>query len=98
MIPFLLRRLGAGLVLVFVIATVTFFLTSLTGSDPARRIAGTQASLAQVAAKRHELGLDRPVLERYVDWLSHAVRGDFGTSWFSNQPVDRLLGQALPVS
>lgn len=98
MIPFLLRRLGAGIVLVFVIATATFFLTSLTGSDPARRIAGTQASVAQVAQKRAELGLDRPVLERYTDWLSHAVRGDLGTSWFSNQPVTRLLGQALPVS
>jgi peptide/nickel transport system permease protein len=97
-ILFLLRRIAAGLVLVFVIATVTFFLTSLTGSDPARRIAGTQASVAQVAQKRAELGLDRPVLERYVDWLSHAARGDLGTSWFSNQPVDRLLGQALPVS
>jgi peptide/nickel transport system permease protein len=97
-IPFLLRRLGAGVVLVFVIATVTFFLTSLTGSDPARRIAGTQASVAQVAQKRAELGLDRPVLTRYVDWLSHAVRGDLGTSWFSNQPVTKLLGQALPVS
>jgi peptide/nickel transport system permease protein len=97
-ILFLLRRLGAGVVLVFVIATVTFFLTSLTGSDPARRIAGTQASVAQVAQKRAELGLDRPVLTRYVDWLSHAVRGDLGTSWFSNQPVTKLLGQALPVS
>jgi peptide/nickel transport system permease protein len=97
-ILFLLRRLGAGLVLVFVIATATFFLTSLTGSDPARRIAGTQASSAQVAQQRHELGLDRSVFARYVDWLSHAVRGDLGTSWFTNQPVGRLIGQALPVS
>src|SRR3954451_11244419 len=95
---FLLRRLVAGLVLVFVIATVTFFLTSLTGSDPARRIAGTQASVAQVLAKRQELGLDRPVFSRYVDWLGSALRGDLGTSWFTNQPVTRLIGQALPVS
>lgn len=95
---FLLRRLGAGLLLVFVIATTTFFLTNLTGSDPARRIAGTQASTDQVTALRRQLGLDRPVLERYLDWLSHAVRGDLGTSWFTNQPVSRLVGQALPVS
>ena len=60
MIPFLLRRLGAGLVLVFVIATPTFFLTSLTGSDPARRIAGNQASPAQVAALRHRAGTGPP--------------------------------------
>ena len=98
MILFLLRRLAAGVVLVFVVATVTFFLTSATGSDPARRIAGTQASVAQVAAKREELGLDRPVFARYLDWLSGVVHGDLGTSWFTNQPVTRLIGQALPVS
>ncbi|WP_106403252.1 ABC transporter permease [Actinocorallia populi] len=98
MITFLLRRLAAGVVLVFVIATATFFLTGLTGSDPAQRIAGTQAGAAQVAAKRHELGLDRPLVERYADWLGHAVRGDLGTSWFTNQPVSRVVGEALPVS
>ncbi|MGY1812355.1 ABC transporter permease [Blastococcus sp. SYSU D00820] len=98
MLPFLLRRLGAGLVLVVVIATLTFFLTSLTGSDPARRILGPTADLAQVAAKRQELGLDRPVLERYWDWLTGAFRGDLGVSWFTNQPVGRLVADALPIS
>jgi peptide/nickel transport system permease protein len=97
-IVFLMRRLAAGVLLVLVIATGTFFLTSLTGSDPARRLAGTQASVTQVQALRHDLGLDRPVLERYLDWLAHAVRGDLGASWFTNQPVTRLITQALPVS
>jgi peptide/nickel transport system permease protein len=95
---FFVRRIAAGLALVWVTATLTFFLTSLTGSDPARRILGTQADLAQVAAKRAELGLDRPVLERYWDWLSGAVRGDLGTSWFTNQPVGRLIADSLPVT
>ncbi|WP_336026285.1 ABC transporter permease [Geodermatophilus sp. FMUSA9-8] len=98
MLLFLLRRLGAGVVLVWVIATLTFFLTSLTGSDPARRILGPTAGLDQVAAKTAELGLDRPVLERYWDWLTGAVRGDLGTSWFTNAPVGGLIGDALPVS
>jgi peptide/nickel transport system permease protein len=95
---FLLRRLGAGLVLVWVIATLTFFLTSLTGSDPARRILGPTAGLDQVAAKSAELGLDRPVLERYWTWLTGALHGDLGTSWFTNEPIGRLIGDALPVS
>ena len=98
MLLFLLRRIGAGAVLVWVIATLTFFLTSLTGSDPARRILGPTADLDQVAAKTAELGLDRPVLERYGDWLSGAVRGDPGVSWFTNEPVSRLVADALPVS
>jgi peptide/nickel transport system permease protein len=95
---FLLRRLGAGLALVWVIATLTFFLTSLTGSDPARRILGPTAGLDQVAAKSAELGLDRPVLERYRDWLTGALHGDLGTSWFTNEPIGGLIGNALPVS
>ena len=98
MLLFLLRRLGAGLVLVWVIATLTFFLTSLTGSDPARRILGPTAGLDQVAAKSAELGLDRPVLERYWTWLTGALHGDLGTSWFTNEPIGRLIGDALPVS
>lgn len=98
MLSFLLRRLAAGVFLVFVVATLTFFLTNATGSDPARRIAGTQADVAQVAAERQALGLNRPVLARYLDWLTGAVHGDLGTSWFTNQPVTRLVSQALPIS
>ena len=98
MLPFLLRRLGAGAALVFVIATLTFFLTTLTGSDPARRILGPTASAAAVAAKRSELGLDRPAVTRYISWLDGAVRGDFGMSWFTRQPVSKLISDSLPVS
>ncbi|MGY1735777.1 ABC transporter permease [Geodermatophilus sp. SYSU D00684] len=98
MLLFLLRRIGAGVALVWVIATLTFFLTNLTGADPARRILGPTAGPEQIAAERAELGLDRPVVVRYWDWLTGAVRGDLGSSWFTNQPVGRLIADALPVS
>jgi len=98
MLLFVLRRLAAGLVLLFVLSSATFFLLNLTGQDPAREVAGQAAGVAQVAAKRHELGLDQPVLTRYGDWLSHAVRGDLGTSWFTSNPVTTVLGQALPIT
>jgi peptide/nickel transport system permease protein len=97
-LPFLLRRIGAGVALVWVAATLVFFLTTLTGSDPARRILGPQAGPAEIAAKTQELGLDRPVLERYWDWLTGALQGDLGASWFTNQPVSTLVADALPVS
>ena len=98
MLLFVLRRLAAGLVLLFVLSSATFFLLNLTGQDPAREVAGQAAGVAQVTAKRHELGLDQPVLTRYGDWLSHAVRGDLGTSWFTSNPVTTVLGQALPIT
>ena len=98
MLLFILRRLGAGLVMVWVLATLTFLLTSLTGNDQARTLAGPTASAEAVEVVRIKLGLDRPVLERYFDWLAGAVQGDLGTSWFTNQPVARVIEQALPVS
>ena len=98
MLIFLLRRLGGAVVLVFVIATSTFLLMSLSGGDPARNILGEGATSAQVAAKATELGLDQSIPERYLDWLGSAVRGDFGTSWFTNEPVMSSLANKFPVS
>lgn len=98
MFRFLARRVLSGVVLVFVVSTITFLLMSSTGGNPARNILGEGATAAQVAAKATELGLDRPVLERYVDWISHAVVGDFGRSWFTNEPVIQSLANKLPVS
>lgn len=98
MISFLVRRLLSGVVLVFAVATITFLLMSSTGSNAARNILGESATEEQVAAKAHELGLDRPVLERYLDWLGGAVRGDFGASWYSHEPVMSSLANRFPVS
>ena len=98
MFLFILRRLAAGLVLVFVIGTLTFFLTSLTGSDPARQILGNQATLEQIADKRAQLGLDQPLLSQYGHWLGGVVQGDLGTSWTNNQSVSKLVSQALPIT
>ena len=96
MLSFVLRRLGSGLVLMFVIATATFFLLNSTGQDPARQILGPTASVDQVEQKQVELGLNQPIIVQYLDWLARAVRGDLGTSWYSNQPVPSILAQSLP--
>jgi peptide/nickel transport system permease protein len=98
MIVFLLRRVVAGLVLVFVVATGTFGLLSLTGTDVARNILGQNATQAQIVAKTHELGLDQPAVVRYGHWLGNAVQGDFGQSWFTGTPVGQSLSQTLPVT
>ena len=96
MLFFILRRLGSGLVLLFVVATATFFLLSVTGQDPARQILGPVASVEQVEVKRAELGLDQPVLVQYTQWLAGAVRGDLGKSWYTNQPVTEAVAFTLP--
>ncbi|NGO06685.1 ABC transporter permease [Streptomyces sp. HC44] len=98
MLTFLVRRVLAGLVLLYVLATAAFAMMSLTGADAARNIAGQMATQDQVAAKSQELGLDRPWLSQYGDWLGHAVRGDFGASWFSGEPVSSSLVLKVPVT
>jgi peptide/nickel transport system permease protein len=98
MIVFLVRRIAAGLVLVLVIATTTFALMGLTGSDPVRQIVGQTATRQQVTAKSAELGLDQPFVVRYGHWLADAVHGNLGSSWFSGESVTSSLENKLPVT
>ena len=99
MLLFLLRRLGAGLVLVFVIATLTFFLTNLTGSDPARRILGNQASPGRRSRPSGaELGLDRPVLSRYGTGWPAPCTVTWDRRGSPSSRSTRLIASALPVS
>lgn len=87
MLRFLGRRLGAGVLLVFAITTLSYLLLYLGSGDIARRILGQTATKEQVAVKTAELGLDRPLLEQYISWLGGAVTGDLGRSWFNGQLV-----------
>lgn len=98
MINYLLRRIGAGLVLIFVVTGVTFFLTYGADIPVARNILGPNASGEQVAALTTQLGLDRPLLEQYSTWISGVFRGDLGVSYFSNQPVVDALAARLPIT
>ncbi|MEO7348892.1 MAG: ABC transporter permease [Terrimesophilobacter sp.] len=95
---FIARRLAAGIVLAYAVVTGMFFFLMVTGTDPARGALGLYATEDQVATKREQLGLNRPVFEQYFDWLSHALRGDLGTSSSQNSPVIDLLVTRLPVT
>ena len=98
MLIFLLRRLGAGILLLFVITTITYTLLYLSSDGIAQNILGEFATPEQIALKQAELGLDQPLAVRYLDWLGGAVTGDFGRSWFNSEPVITALLNRLPVS
>lgn len=84
MTAYLVRRLLFLLPVWFGISLVAFALANLTPGDPARimmqRRLERQPTAEKVAQARDELGMDRPVVFRYVDWVVDALRGDFGTS------------------
>jgi peptide/nickel transport system permease protein len=99
MIWFITKRLGVGVVLVFVISSVAYALIyAAAGSNVARNVLGESATADQVAAKTAELGLDRPLGRQYTSWLGDALHGDFGTSWFSSESVSSMVANRLPVT
>ena len=95
MLTFLARRIVNGIVMVFAISVIAFSLLYLSGGDAARRILGDFASEEAVALRAEALGLYRPLPVQYFDWLSGAVRGDFGTSWFRAAQVDEMISHRL---
>lgn len=95
----ILRRLLAGVVLLFLVATVVFAALQLVPGDPARTIlTGTGAAPSEqaVQALRAELGLDLPVWERYGNYLAQLVSGSLGESLQNGAAVTDLVAQRLP--
>ncbi|MCK2022680.1 ABC transporter permease [Microbacterium sp. kSW2-24] len=95
---FLLRRLGAGLVLIFIVTGITFFLTFGANIPVAFNILGPNATQAQIAALNAQLGLDQPIVQQYFNWLSGVFQGNLGNSYFTSQPVTDALASRLPVT
>ncbi|HKE41705.1 MAG TPA: ABC transporter permease [Casimicrobiaceae bacterium] len=94
MTAFLVRRLSFACVTLFAVLTLVFVLVRIVPGDPAQLILGDQASREAIEALRHRLGLDLPLGEQYVLFLSGAMRGDWGVSMVTGQPV---IGEVLRV-
>jgi len=96
---FLARRLGHGIVVVFVAATVAFVLVHLAPGDPFSSILGSERlSPETLAAWRTAYGLDRPLAEQYLRFLAQAARGNLGPSVSAGRPAADVLGDALPYT
>ncbi|MEW1835771.1 ABC transporter permease [Microbacterium sp. NPDC079995] len=98
MLSFIIRRVVSGVVLVAVISAVAFLLLYAGGGDIARRILGENATAETVAKKTEELGLNRPLLTQYTDWLMSAVSGNLGRSWFTGELVSVSVTNRLAVT
>jgi len=92
---YVVRRILATVPVLAVVAIVVFAILYLSPGDPAALIAGDHATPQQVEAIRARLGLDRPLHEQFVGWLGRLLRGDLGTSIFSNLPVTTLFLQRV---
>jgi peptide/nickel transport system permease protein len=81
-----------------IVSALTFALVSAVPGNAAQAILGPDASAAQMASLRRQLGLDQPVWTQYWHWLDRVMHGDFGTSLVTGQGVSSILGQRLTVS
>ena len=83
----------------FIVSVMTFSLTKLLPGDPVQQILGPQASNEEAyAAVEEDLGLDKPLVEQYTDWLTNALQGDLGKGYRLNLEVSEVIGQRLPVT
>jgi peptide/nickel transport system permease protein len=80
------------------VATLVFAFLHLVPGDPVEIMLGESAAPADVAALRHELGLDRPLPAQYVRFLARAVRGDLGRSIAYRAPVARVIASRYPAT
>ena len=95
MLGYVLRRIVATIPVMAVVALFVFSLLYIAPGDPAAIIAGDQATPADVARIRESLGLDRPFLVRFGEWLWQILQGDLGTSIFTNLPVLTMIAQRV---
>jgi peptide/nickel transport system permease protein len=95
---YIVRRLLLGMVVLVIVTIITFSLIQMVPGDPAVAILGLDATQTQIDALRKELGLDRPLIEQYIHWLSGVVHGEFGRSIMYSENVSTLIFTRLPIT
>jgi len=98
MARFTLTRLASLVGILLGLSVVVFLLQAVVPADPVRAMVGASATPQIVEAKRHELGLDRPLPAQYAQFLSRAVRGDLQMSLHTRRPVRTDIAAFLPAT
>lgn len=98
MIWFCVRRFGLLLVALFVASVIIFSLLRLLPGDLAATIGGLEATPERLDEIRQDLGLDRPLIAQYFEWIGGVVTGDFGRSALTNSTVTSQLGEKLSIT
>ena len=84
---YILKRIFLMVIVMLGVATIVFFITHIIPADPVGAILGGNAPIERIDEMRHQLGLDKPVLLQFFDYLRGLVHADFGVSLKSNRPV-----------
>lgn len=98
MLRYIIRRFLTIIPVLFGVSILVFSFIRLIPGDPATVMLGERATPESVARVRHQLGLDRPVYEQYLIYVSNVLRGDLGTSVLRQEPVTRELVRRFPAT
>src|SRR5438477_7840621 len=98
MLFFVARKFLYLVPVLIAVSLLTFLIASLLPGDLATTILADQATPENVAALRHDMGLDQPIWMRYFGWLGHVLQGDLGRSFRTGQTVLQAVTERLPVS
>ena len=96
MLKYIVKRILQTILMLLVLSFVVFFMVRLIPGDPVEIMLGTNVSKDTLEMERERLGLNDPLLVQYGNFLCNALKGDLGTSIFSNKPVLEELAQRFP--
>ena len=92
------QRIVFSVLSLFVLVLITFILSQVVPGDPAIVAAGPNAGAEKIEALRVQMGLDKPLITQFLIYFGNVLHGDFGTSWFTHQPILSDLIRELPPS
>ena len=98
MIRYAVGRLTSLIISLIVASIVIFAVIEVIPGDPAAFMLGVNARPDTIAALRAEMGLDQPLITRYLDWVTGLLRGDFGQSWTYKTAVSELIADRIWAS
>jgi len=98
LLRYVIRRVAAGIVLLFVISILIFAATEVLPGDTASAILGKNATPQALAALREQLGLERSASERYLDWIGGVLQADLGESLSARRPIGAFIAPRVTNS
>jgi peptide/nickel transport system permease protein len=97
MVKYHITRLLQTVLILFIVITVVFVILRVLG-DPAKLLISPDSTFADLEQMRRVLGLDKQVIQQYLDYLSEILRGDFGNSYYYSRPAVEMIMEHLPAT
>ncbi len=98
LLQYIIKRILEMIPILVVVSIIIFLFTHLIPGDPARLVAGKDASLEEVNIIRSELGLDKPIVEQYITYMGNLFQGDLGTSLKTGMPITSMFAHRIMPS